>query len=44
MNREVFNTRYVKTINDFVKRNPKITVKQLLEDEDYSAIKALHKD
>lgn len=44
MNREVFNTRYVKTINDFVKRNPRITVKQLLEDEDYSAIKALHKD
>ena len=44
MCKEVFTTNYVKTINDFVKRNPKITVRQLLEDEDYSPIKAIHKD
>lgn len=44
MNRDVFTTKYVKTINAYIKRNPKITVKQLLEDEDYSPIEALHKD
>ena len=41
MCKEVFTTNYVKTISDFVKRNPKITVRQLLEDEDYSPIKAI---
>ena len=44
MCKEVFVTKYVRTINDYVKRNPKVTVKQLLEDEDYSPIEALHKD
>ena len=44
MGKEVFETKYVKTINAYVKRNPKITVKELLEDEDYSPIEALHKD
>ena len=34
----------VNTINAYVKRNPKVTVKQLLKDEDYSPIEALHKD
>lgn len=44
MGKEFFDTQYVRTVNDYVKRNPKVTVKQLLEDEDYSPIKALHKD
>ena len=44
MGKNVFVTQYVRTINDFVKRNPKVTIKQLLEDENYSPIKALHKD
>lgn len=44
MCKEIFTAKYVKTINAYVKRNPKITVKELLEDEDYSAIEALHKD
>ncbi len=42
--KDVFSTKYVETINAYIKRNPKITVKQLLEDEDYSAIEALYKD
>lgn len=42
--KEVFTTQYVKTVNDYIKRNPKVTVKQLLENEDYSPMKALHKD
>ena len=42
--KDIFKTRYVKTVNAYIKRNPKVTVKQLLEDEDYSAIEALHKD
>lgn len=42
--KDIFKTKYVKTIKAYIKRNPKITVKQLLEDEDYSAIEALHKD
>ena len=37
-------TKYVKTICAYVKRNPKVTVEQLLKDEDYSPIEALHKD
>ena len=44
MGKDVFETKYVKTIQAFVKRNPKITVKELLQDEDYSPIEALHKD
>lgn len=44
MCKQVFTTKYVRTINDYVKRNPKVTVKQLLENEDYSPIEALHKD
>ncbi len=44
MGRDVFETKYVKTIQAYVKCNPKVTVKQLLEDEDYSPIEALHKD
>ena len=44
LGKDIFHTKYVKTINDYVKRNPKVTVKQLLEDEDYSPIEALHKD
>lgn len=44
MGKNVFHTQYVKTVSDYAKRNPKISVKQMLEDEDYSPIKALHKD
>lgn len=44
MGKEVFKTKYVKTISDYVKRNPKVTVRELLEDEDYSPIEAIHKD
>ena len=44
MNKEVFTTSYVKTISSYLKRNPKITVRQLLECKDDSPIKALHKD
>ena len=44
MGKEIFKTKYVKTICAYVKRNPKVTVKQLLKDEDYSPIEALHKD
>jgi len=42
--KNVFNTKYVKTIQAYVKRNPKVTVKQLLLDENYAPIEALHKD
>ena len=44
MGKEIFKTKYVNTINAYVKRNPKVTVKELLKDEDYSPIEALHKD
>ena len=44
MGKEIFKTKYVNTINAYIKRNPKVTVKQLLKDEDYSPIEALHKD
>ena len=44
MCREFFKSKYVKTICAYVKRNPKVTLKALLEDEDYSPIEALHKD
>ena len=44
MGKVVFTSKYVKTISDYVKRNPKITVKRLLEEENYSPIEALHKD
>ena len=44
MGKEIFKTKYVNTINAYVKRNPKVTVQQLLKDEDYSPIEALHKD
>lgn len=42
--KEVFCTKYVKTIGTYIKRNPKVSVKQMLEDEDYSPIEALHKN
>ncbi len=44
MGKEVYDTKYVNTIKAYVKRNPKVTVKQLLADEDYSPIEALYKD
>lgn len=44
MCKDIFKTKYVQTIKDYAKRNPKVTVKQMLEDEDYSAIEAIHKD
>ena len=44
MGKKVFKSKYVRTINSYTKRYPKVTVKQLLEDEDYSPIEALHKD
>ena len=44
MGKTVFQSKYVRTINSLTKRYPKVTVKQLLEDEDYSPIEALHKD
>lgn len=44
MGKNVFESKYIKTICAYVARNPKITVKQLLEDEDYAPIEALHKD
>ncbi len=40
MGKDIFETKYVKTIQAYVKRNPKITVKELLKDEDYSPIEA----
>lgn len=43
MDKQMFNTPYVNTINAYVKLNPKVTPKELLEDEDYSGIEALHK-
>lgn len=44
MGKDIFKTKYTNTINAYIRRNPKITLKQLLEDEDYSGIEALHKD
>ncbi len=44
MDRVVFNTKYVSTINSYVSKNPKLTVRQLLEEEDCAPIEALHKD
>lgn len=44
LNKEVFTSSYVKTIGSYMKRNPKMTVRQLLESKDNSPIKALHKD
>lgn len=44
MCKDVFCNNYVKTIGAYLKRNPKITIKQLLENKDDSPIKALHKD
>ncbi len=44
MGKKIFDTKYVNTIQSYIKRNPKTTVKQLLENEDYSPIEALHKD
>lgn len=44
MGKNVFQSKYVNSINTYIRRNPKITVKQLLEDEDCSPIEALHKD
>lgn len=44
LDKEFFHTKYVSTVSAYVKRNRKITPKQLLEDEDYSPIEALHKD
>lgn len=44
MGKNVFQSKYVNSINTYIKRNPKITVKQLLEEEDCSPIEALHKD
>ena len=44
MGRKIFDTKYVSTICAYVRRNPKITIKELLENEDYSPIEALHKD
>lgn len=44
MGKNVFTSQYVKTVSDYAKRNPKITVKQMLQDEDYTPMKAIHKD
>lgn len=44
MGKEIFEYNSVKTIAAYMKRNPKVTVSQLLKDDDYSAIEALHKD
>ena len=44
MGKEIFSTPYIKTVDRYVKSNSKITVKQLLEDEDYSPIEALYKE
>ena len=44
MCKDFFKSKYINTINAYVKRNRNITVKQLLENEDYSPIEALHKD
>lgn len=42
MGRDVFETKYVKTIQTYARRNPKVTVKELLDDEDYSPLEALY--
>lgn len=44
MGKDIFKTKYVNTINAYIRRNPKVTLRQLLEDEDYGEIEALHKD
>lgn len=44
LGKDVYDTKYVKTINAYVKHNPQVTVKQMLADEDYTPIEALHKD
>lgn len=44
LNKEIFTSSYIKTIGSYMKRNPKMTVRQLLESKDNSPIKALHKD
>lgn len=44
MCQDIYKTKYVKTINTYIKHNPKITIKQLLKGEDYSSIETLHKD
>lgn len=44
LNKEIFTSSYIKTIGGYMKRNPKMTVRQLLESKDNSPIKALHKD
>lgn len=44
MGKNVFESKYIKTISAYVCKNPKLTVKELLEDEDYAPIEALHKD
>lgn len=44
MNCEVFKTKYVNTIKTYAKRNPKLTVKEMLEDEDYAPIEAIHQE
>lgn len=44
MGKNIFQSSYVKTIQSYVARNPKVSVKELLLNEDYSPIEALHKD
>ncbi len=42
--REVFSTPYVQTIASYMKHNPNVTVQQLLETNDDTAIKSHHKE
>lgn len=44
MGEEVFKTKYVNTIKRYVKRNPQLSVKEMLQDEDYGPIEAIHQD
>lgn len=44
LGKSIFSTPYINTIATYVKRNPQVTVNELLEDENYAPIEALHKD
>lgn len=41
---QVYKTEYVNTISKYTHHNPKVTVGELLKDEDYTEIEALHQE
>ena len=44
MDHDVFHTKYVETVQKYIKQNPKTSIEQLLVTENYNALKALHKE